>query len=258
MAESQTFIIYYVIIGTLFIAGLVVTLIMFHILNRQRTEKLYSEHELQRLEASIKAAEEERERMAYNFHDAVIPMVVSLKSNVHVLLKQTEKGIVEPENFTKINSLTNSVLDIQRSIIHQLAPRLLYKGGLAAAIGEYLQTINQFPVDLSVADDDSLTVKEQADFGTYSIVLELVNNIIKHETISELEVFLRIENKGVEITLKHNGIGLSQADFERLSKEKKGYGLSSIQRKLSYLNGSIVFQQFEEGTIIFIIIPPKK
>lgn len=248
----------YIIIAGFIVILITICLILFIMLSRRNTEKLQTQHELQRLEASIKAAEEERERMAYNFHDAVIPMVVSLKSNVHVLLKQTEKGIVEPENFTKINSLTNSVLDIQRSIIHQLAPRLLYKGGLAAAIGEYLQTINQFPVDLSVADDDSLTVKEQADFGTYSIVLELVNNIIKHETISELEVFLRIENKGVEITLKHNGIGLSQADFERLSKEKKGYGLSSIQRKLSYLNGTIVFQQFEEGTIIFITIPPKK
>ena len=51
---------------------------------------------------------------------------------------------------------------------------------------------------------------------------ELCGNIIKHSQATHFKIISHIENSILNFTIKHNGKGLTQEEFEKLRYEGKG------------------------------------
>jgi two-component system NarL family sensor kinase len=254
----------YILIGSLLIAVLILFIIILDINNGKRIIKREQEIELERKQLIInqsaevmKTIEEERMRMAFSFHDTVVPVIVNLKHSLHFLINSQKSDKFDEKLERRVKDLINEILDHQRSIIHNLAPKSLYVSGIKDAFYEYLSGIIKFQVNFTSEDDDSLSIESQANFNVYSILMELVNNIVKYENIEELNVHLSISNGIIQIIIQHNGIGLSNEEFLQLAQERKGYGITSIKRRLEFLNGKIDLLKQEVGAIIMLTIPPQ-
>ena len=104
-----------------------------------------------------------------------------------------------------------------------------------------------------------------------NILLNLISNAIKFSQESGIiEVVAGIENDNFFISIKDNGIGISEEDqehlFERFFRAKNaaniqgtGLGLHIVNKYLELMNGSIKLNsKLEEGSVFTIFIPQKK
>jgi signal transduction histidine kinase len=87
------------------------------------------------------------------------------------------------------------------------------------------------------------------------MVQELVNNILKHANAKEIKVHSNYTGKVLELTISHDGNGLTQQQFEEMRYNKDGMGLKNIQNRVILLRGKIEFFSKESGYGIRIDIP---
>jgi signal transduction histidine kinase len=174
------------------------------------------------LRAEIQASEEERKRIASDLHDEIGMMLTSAKMVVVHSFRKEEAIVLIDKSINKI-----------REIIHQLHPSVVDQFGLKAALEETLET-----TALSVAFNLDFEIgtfkihKKDVQINIYRIVLELLNNTIKHAHAKN--VYLKISEvaeKRLCIEISDDGIGF---DTETVVK---GIGLNNIKSRIQVMNG---------------------
>ena len=78
-------------------------------------------------------------------------------------------------------------------------------------------------------DDNYVTENADNDISIYRIIQELINNILKYAKATQLHISSRLTDDGLTLVVSHNGVGLTQQQFEKLRYEKEGLGLKNIQ-----------------------------
>jgi signal transduction histidine kinase len=85
----------------------------------------------------------------------------------------------------------------------------------------------------------------------YRIVLELVNNVVKHANATELTVQLIKYPDEIMLTVEDNGSGFSENALY-----KTGIGLSNIRSRIAYLEGNIrIDTAMNAGTTVIVDVP---
>lgn len=257
---------------TLMIIGIAVMVVLFgsffyafnqnhqkKIKYQQGLQKLREQQQNQLIEAAVRSEEQERHRIAETLHDEVGAILSS--SKLHLLAINTEhldeKGKKLHE---KGNELLDDAIKKVRGISHNLHSSILKEFGLNEAIIHFVNKITQGTLikATTTLDDQYTTQTPENDISMYRMVQELINNIIKHAHASELVVSSEYKNNRLDITLFHNGSGLSQEQFEELRYKKEGLGLKNIQNRIILLQGNIYFETTPEGSNIKIQVPVNK
>jgi len=86
------------------------------------------------------------------------------------------------------------------------------------------------------------------------VILELINNTLKHASANEVEITLELEDKLLILNYNDNGVGF---DVERTLEKKahKGMGLSNIMSRITAVNGTFkIFSSANKGTSVIIKI----
>ena len=86
------------------------------------------------------------------------------------------------------------------------------------------------------------------------MILELINNTLKHASADEVEINLQHENKLLTLNYYDNGIGFN---VERTIEKKthKGMGLSNIISRIKAVNGTCkILSEEGKGTSVIIKI----
>lgn len=201
----------------------------------EKIEQLKKKQQLIALESMIKGEEKERSRLAKDLHDGLGGMLSSTKMHFSSVAEENE-NIKASSSYTKAMELLDLTSIEARKISHNLMPGALEKYGLIEALKGFCE---------SIGASDKLEVSFQAygfeerleaniEIMIYRIVLELVNNVLKHADATELLVqCMRNENQ-ISITVEDNGKG-----FEQGSKENEGIGLLNIRSRVDYLNATL-------------------
>ena len=228
--------------------------------NQHRTamEKLREKQQNQLIEAAVRSEESERHRIAETLHDEVGAILSSAK--LHLLGIKTEsldnrdQGLHE-----KGRELLNEVIQKVRGISHNLHSNILKEFGLNEAIRHFLRKVTQGTLINSVTtlDDNYKTENPDDDISIYRMIQELVNNILKYAQASEISIGSNFTGRQLNITIFHNGHGLTQEEFEELRYRREGLGLKNIQNRVILLRGKIHFAKSEDGYRIHIDIPTK-
>ena len=256
----------------LMIVGIAVMLILFgsfifainfshqkKIKYQQGLQKLREQQQNQLIEAAVRSEEQERHRIAETLHDEVGAILSS--SKLHLLaIKGEHLDEKEKKLHEKGNELLDEAIKKVRGISHNLHSSILKEFGLNEAIIHFVNKITQGTLIKATTslDDQYTTQNPENDISIYRMVQELINNIIKHANASQLVVSSQYENNKLNITLFHNGSGLSQQQFEELRYKKEGLGLKNIQNRIILLQGSIYFETSAEGSNIKIQVPVNK
>jgi len=103
--------------------------------------------------------------------------------------------------------------------------------------------------------DEEKTLTVPMSRNIYCIILELINNIIKHDKATWMEVELFEEDSSIKVRINHDGQGFTNEEFDEFELKSTGLGLSSIKSRLVLLNGTLNFSFVNEMSNTEIVVP---
>lgn len=196
-------------------------------------------------ELIITTQESEQKRIAEDLHDELGGNLAALKMNLQALpVTANTAGMI---------SLLDKTAESARHIAHNLMPPEFERTSLERLLHSYCERLNserktrfQFIVSGSRQD-----FSKQNSLMIYRIVLELINNIIRHAQATEATIQLVYFDSHLEVVAEDNGVGFSEHIAD-------GIGLRNIRSRVQYLEGNINIDSNSHGTTIVIQVPFKK
>lgn len=189
--------------------------------------------------ALLEAQEKDRKRVSKELHDGVGQKLLLIKNSLTL-------------NPTKTSGLVDSTIEDIRSISRNLHPMQLEKFGLTKAIENMVEDLNEL-TSIFFSDEidniDDFFPKEK-EIYLYRIIQECINNIIKHSDATAARIIAKKEGNKVIVTIQDNGKGFN---LDESLKKQKSFGLKSLQERVDFLKGKIIFNTEEnKGTIVTI------
>ena len=214
--------------------------------------------ELELMNAVVQAQEMERTKIARNLHDEVGSILSMAQQNLSVAIKQVpeDSPFLEDVEFT-MDVLEQSVAKI-RSISHGMLPHFLVKFGLQKALQRLMEQTQKTlgnPCSFSSSIDGKLVLPQQAEIHFYSIALELLNNLLKHARPQSVHLFLDRSKQHLLLKITHDGVAISQSDYEYLLNHGDGMGLESVSHRLTLIAGELQYQRHALGGTIELAMP---
>ncbi|HWB62551.1 MAG TPA: sensor histidine kinase [Chitinophagales bacterium] len=239
-------------LGTFAMLVLVLSLIAFIYFHQRRVishqvELRTKDEEMQRemLRATIQTQEEEQRRIARDLHDELGPMLSAVKLKVSQLknaVKQNEAAVTEIEESKEMLNITISQV---RGISHRLLPPILEDYGLVRALESMCSKINTQQLEVIFeAPEAYARIDNGAELALYRVVMELINNIIRHSGATIAHIIIKQTESGIFIFVEDNGKGFDTTDMMR----KPGLGLKNIQSRLKAINAVIDYKSSGAGT----------
>lgn len=207
--------------------------------------------------AVLEAEEKERQRIAKDLHDGVGQIMSAAKMNLSAFETELSFGSSEQQlKFQRIISLVDESCKEVRSVSHNMMPNALLKSGLAAAIHEFTDKIDDRILKVNLYSEG---LEERLDTNLetvlYRVIQECVNNVIKHSGAKHLDISLIRDADGISATIEDNGKGFDSSD----PAKKEGLGLKNIRTRVEYLKGTVEFNSRPgKGTLVAIHVPSEQ
>jgi two-component system, NarL family, sensor kinase len=247
-ASSLTTVLILGSVGMVVLTGGLITFLVMHQRRVLRFNKDLQEmeaaHQKVLLEASVRLQEEERQRLAADLHDDAGPLLATVRLYLNENLVNQDKASQLQSVFQAKQIVDDTILLI-RNMSHNLMPPTLKNFGLESAVTDLFQKITgSGSINASCRFHDyKERLKEEKELTLFRIIQELINNIIKHSNSSFIHLTQNMQDDKFFLRIHHDGKGIIQSDFERLTKSNTGLGLKNITSRLSLIKGSIVFEK---------------
>ena len=224
--------------------------------NRYKLKQQQRQNLVQQQAASavISAETNERNRIANELHDGLGQLFSAVKLNLSGISDQLSfKDRQSEEVFYKTMDMVDESCKEVRVISHQMAPNVLLKSGLAAAVRDFISKIDSRRLKINL---ETFGLQERLDQNIeavlYRVIQESVNNVIKHSGASSLDIQLNKDEDCINAMIEDNGKGF---DTSKLS-HSHGIGLKNIKSRVDFLRGNVDFSSKPgQGTLIAIHIP---
>ncbi|TFF37482.1 sensor histidine kinase [Mucilaginibacter psychrotolerans] len=203
------------------------------------------------LQNSIMVQEEERKRIAQDLHDELGAVISIMKMNLTLIRqKQYDAGIndeVTSRNVQNLIDLSESAMASVRNISHQLMPPQLETFGLVKSIESFIWQINQSGniKVLFTHEAEWPVIKWPVALGIYRIIIELINNTIKHAQAHNIFLEFNYLDENLIINFKDDGIG-----FPDTLEAGQGLGLISMDARARAMNGRFSYSNGPDSGII--------
>ncbi len=202
----------------------------------------------------ILAQEKERKRIAAELHDG-------LAQTIGVVKYRIEDSIVRlGEHYPDLDLgvLDASVEEIKglleevRRISSNLSPSMLEDFGLHVALDwlckEFKIQNPGLSFDCSMQIDEGDT-PELLKIAVYRVAQEALNNIAKHASATQVYAFLESNDRGVELVIRDNGVGIDSAEANRGYDGKAGLGLRSMRERVEATGGNFTLAAGKESGV---------
>ena len=238
-------------LGTLGMLVLVIGLILFIIFHQRKViryqgqlQKMEIEQQKMMLTASIKLQEEERQRLAADLHDDAGPLLATARLYLNENLVNQDKG-TQLQSIFQARQIIDDTIQLIRNISHSLMPPTLKNFGLESAVNDLFQKISgSGTINASSRFHDySDRLKPEKELVVFRIIQELINNILKHSNSSFIHLTQNVHGDKFYLRIHHDGRGIVQSDFEKLTKSNIGLGLKNISSRLRVVHGNINFEK---------------
>jgi signal transduction histidine kinase len=239
------------VLGTLGMMVLVIGLVIFIIFHQRKVlryqvqlQKLEQAQQKVLLNASIRLQEEERQRIAADLHDDAGPLLATARLYLTENLVNMDKAS-QLQSIFQARQILDDTIQLVRNISHSLMPPTLKNFGLESAINDLFQKISGAgSINASSRFHDyKERLKQDKELMVFRIVQELVNNTLKHSNCSFIHLTQNVHGGNFMLRIHHDGKGLVQQDFDKLTKSKHGLGLKNITSRLKVVQGRIYFEK---------------
>lgn len=220
------------------------------------SERKRLEMERQRLEREVlEASEIERKRIGQELHDSLGQQLLGIAFLSDALKeKLSQKSLAEKTDAGHIAKLIEKVMTQARELSRGLYAAELESQGLCEALRQLASNVNattnihcQFICNKDFEFED-MTKATHA----YRIIQEALHNARKHSMATEIILTAKMENEELGLTVKDNGIGISNASTST------GMGLKLMRYRADIIDASFhVSNNKDGGTVISCVIPLK-
>ncbi|RZM15149.1 MAG: sensor histidine kinase, partial [Pedobacter sp.] len=240
------------------VLSLLILAVLFGLLlyNRYKLKQQQKQNLAQQQAASavMSAETNERNRIANELHDGLGQLFSAVKLNLSGISEQLSfKDSHSQEVFYKTMDMVDESCKEVRLISHQMAPNVLLRSGLAAAVRDFISKIDGRRLKINL---DTFGLQERLEQNVeavlYRVIQESVNNVIKHSGASSLDIQLSKDEDGINAMIEDNGKGFDILDIS----QSNGIGLKNIKSRVDFLRGNVDFSSRPgQGTLIAIHIP---
>jgi signal transduction histidine kinase len=166
-----------------------------------------------------------------DLHDGIAPLLAGAGLTAEALRKGMTPGTVDEQDAERLAArLRNAATEIRR-LAHDLQPAPMGDRGLEAALADYIATLDapEMPkIQLRAEVVEPLpTVVEQ---GAYLVVLEALNNVVRHAHAERCEVTLTLASGELVVKIADDGVGLGRPYVS-------GIGITSMRSRVQALGG---------------------
>ena len=219
-------------------------------LETQKLTIVLKEQELLAIDKMIEGQEKERQLIANDLHDDLGGLMATVKLHFNAL-----KDKNTPELYNKTNSLIDEAYQKVRSVAHVKNSGVIAKQGLLKAIHNMADKVSgSDKIEVNVIDHGlEKRLENSLELTLFRIIQELITNIIKHAEATEASLHLTNHEDSINIIIEDNGKGFNPS---QVTKTNKGMGISSIDKRVAHLNGTMTIEsEPNKGTNIIIDIP---
>lgn len=224
------------------------------ILQPRDCEKLYMT-----IEKSILTYESEKEWLAMEVHDRLIPNITAVFYYVQSIELGTLDGKEMRDTAGKCVRLCRDTIIDARNVMRELCPPVLNNLSLIEAIREdVLRIQSETCCSVNLDAPDTLKPGRVTEIVLYRIVHEALSNAAMHSMAEDLSLRLAFDKGGnsLTVTVKDNGCGF---DLMKKLEEKPLGGLIGMQRRAQSIGGICTIKSKPgRGTNIIINVPLKR
>jgi PAS domain S-box-containing protein len=194
------------------------------------------------LSAVLETEDKERRRFSEDLHDGLGPLLSTIKLYINQMKSGKVTKTEEQEMFVFANELLDEAISTTRNIANNILPGSIVDNGLIPAVSAFCHHLEQtgsLKVNFihSVFDRFDINI----EINIYRIIIELINNSIKHAYASEININMFIEDGIFNLSYSDDGLGFD------IEKSKRGLGLDNIINRAQSLNSEIQFVSVEKG-----------
>jgi PAS domain S-box-containing protein len=229
---------------------------------KQAEEELRKSHEELRMLADRLQTirEEERKRLAREFHDQLGQSMTALKMDLVLLLRtiSDEKRDIQrklvAEELRSMQKLVEDTVRLIWNIIADLRPQMLDDLGLLAA---FEWETKQFELRTGISckfksSAGDILLDSKKSIALFRIYQEALTNVARHANATVVKSVLRTDNEVLILEIRDNGRGISPS--EQLRSES--LGLIGMRERAMILGGSFEINGIAgKGTTIIVRLP---
>ena len=215
-------------------------------LMKKENDLLYAELNEQKVN-SIKQIlfiqQEEQQRIAEDLHDILGGHLSAIKIKITALNGEADKK-------QHLSQLIDEVVVNTRNIAHNLVPVLLHDNEISSIISSYVNQLNkEQAINFKFIQTGIPTsFKKEAELDLYKILMEIIQNILKHSGAFEATIQFLFDRNELQIMTEDNGRGM-------LPQGNMGMGMKNIFMRVKKLDGTIHIDSSNGNTTFIIIIP---
>jgi signal transduction histidine kinase len=212
-------------------------------------------------ERIVEIEEDARKKLARDLHDGPTQSIaaIAMRLNYAKMLLSREPQQVN-EELTKIEDLARRTTKEIRQMLFTLRPIILETQGLAVALEQYIQKLQEtdsihYHLQVQSVED----YLDQDSQGTiFYIVEEAITNARKHAHANNLWVRMGLRENNFVLQIEDDGIGFDVAGVQDRYDERGSLGMINLHERTELLGGKIRIESAPgKGTRITVIIPHK-
>jgi signal transduction histidine kinase len=190
----------------------------------------------------ITTGDEARRRVAQDLHDGAQQRLV----HTIITLKLAKRAEDNDGLLTEALELAEQANTELRELAHGMLPDILTRGGLAAGV-DGLVSRARIPITVDVPDE---RFAPEIEASAYFIVAEALTNIAKHSQAESAEVTATVDDGGLHLDVRDDGVGGARLD---------GSGLIGLHDRVDALGGELhVESPPGSGTRIAATLPLRR
>ena len=218
-------------------------------INKQRQQAKVEELERQLREAQTtaqKACEQERVRIASDFHDGPLQSFISLQMRLEILRKLMERDLTAGmQDLKQLHTLAQSQVRDLRAFLHSMRPVDVEGGNLVSSArrtAELFQKESGLPVTF-LGTNAPVGLPQEISAEVLQMLREALHNVQKHAAATRVAVSMEKTERGLEITVDDNGHGFNFAGTYTLEElELLRLGPASLKRRARSLNADLLLE----------------
>jgi signal transduction histidine kinase len=196
--------------------------------------------------AAEKAGEQERMRIASDFHDGPLQSFISLQMRLEILRKLLDRDInAGLQDLKQLQALAQSQIRDLRSFLHSMRPVDVDGANLVATArrtAESFQKESGIPVTF-LGTNTPIGLPPEMTLEVLQMLREALHNVQKHAGATRVAVAMEQTDRGLEISVDDNGHGFSFAGTYSLEElELLRLGPASLKRRARSLSADLVLE----------------